>query len=76
MKGKYITTQVLMACRSKKPGPQKDIHEQLQETIEAYKKLLERVNDKISAGGRVFPMETTALYKIGYPVTELYRSVI
>ncbi len=33
MRGKYITTLVLMACRSKKAGAYKDIHAQLEETI-------------------------------------------
>jgi hypothetical protein len=33
MRGKYITTLVLMACRSKRTDTYKDIHTQLEETI-------------------------------------------
>jgi hypothetical protein len=39
MKGKYISTQIWLACLSK-PRVQKDIHEQLRETIAARKKIL------------------------------------
>ena len=43
MKGKYITTDILLACLSKKPEI-KDIHQQLKETIAAYKMILTQSN--------------------------------
>ena len=40
MKGKYITTQILMACLSKPAGIKKDIHAQLEETIAERKRIM------------------------------------
>jgi len=42
MKGKYITTQVLLACLSHKKVKQKDIHTQLKETLAERKRLLQQ----------------------------------
>jgi len=42
MKRKFITTQILLACRKKAPQVKKDIYTQLEETIAERKKLLEQ----------------------------------
>ena len=42
MKGKYITTQILLACLSKPPGMKKDIHAQLEETIAERKRIIQQ----------------------------------
>lgn len=42
MKGKYITTQILMACYSKRPAKEPNIHEQLEETIAERKKIIQQ----------------------------------
>ena len=39
MRGKYITTTVLLACLSKQKNPKKDIHTELRETIAEYVKI-------------------------------------
>jgi hypothetical protein len=41
MKGKYITTQILLACLSKPRIAPKDIHTQLRETIAEHKRMVE-----------------------------------
>lgn len=40
MKHRYITWQILLACRSKQTKPKKDIHMQLEETIAERKRIL------------------------------------
>jgi hypothetical protein len=42
MKGKYITTQILLACLSKPQGSKKDIHALLEETIAERRRILEQ----------------------------------
>jgi hypothetical protein len=42
MKGKYITTQILLACLSHNKVKQKDIHAQLKETIVERKRILQQ----------------------------------
>jgi len=39
MRGKYITTTVLLACLSKPKNRKKDIHTQLRETIAEFAKI-------------------------------------
>ena len=39
MKGKYITTQILLACLSRPQTAPKDIHTQLRETIAEHKRM-------------------------------------
>ncbi len=41
MRGKYITTLVLMACMSKSSVAKKSIHAQIEETIAERKRILE-----------------------------------
>jgi hypothetical protein len=43
MKGKFITTQVLLACLSKPIAKKKDIHSELEETIAERKKIMEQL---------------------------------
>ena len=40
MKGKYITTRILLACLSKPAVIEKDIHTQLAETIAEHKRIM------------------------------------
>jgi hypothetical protein len=47
MKGKYITTSILLACLSKPGNLKKDIHEQLKETIAEHRKIM-RAFEKLS----------------------------
>ena len=42
MKGKYITIQIIMACRKKERHSKKDIYTQLKETIAEREKLLQK----------------------------------
>lgn len=42
MKGKYITTQILLACLSKPRTAPKDIHTRLRETIAEHKRMVEQ----------------------------------
>jgi len=42
MKGKYVTTQILLACLSHNKVKQKDIHAQLKETIAERKRILQQ----------------------------------
>lgn len=49
MRGKYITTLVLMACRSKRTDTYKDIHTQLEETI-AERRLVLALWEKVFLG--------------------------
>ena len=49
MRGKYITTTIMLACLSKPNDQKKDIHTQLKETIAERKEImraLERVSQK------------------------------
>ena len=39
MKGKYITTQIRLACAAK-PPEKKDIHQQIEETIAERRKII------------------------------------
>ena len=41
MKGKYITTQLMLACLSKPKETKKDIHAQLAETIAERKRMMQ-----------------------------------
>ena len=59
MRGKYITTNVLLACLSKGKDPKKDIHTQLKETIAEHrkamrelKKLTQEQNDLFTGIGK------------------------
>ena len=40
MRGKYITTNVLLACLSKPKDRKNDIHTQLKETIDEHRKIM------------------------------------
>ena len=40
--GKYITTDILLACLSTPPGMKKDIHTQLKETIAERKRIIQQ----------------------------------
>lgn len=55
MKGKYITLQIRMACLSKPVQFQKDIHDQLEETIAERKKIMQQL-ESISRKARVIDM--------------------
>jgi hypothetical protein len=55
MKGKYITTDILMACLSKPAHKKKDIHAQLEETIAERKRIMLRMEHTIKAA-RVIDM--------------------
>jgi hypothetical protein len=51
MRGKYITTSIMLACLSKPKDWKKEIHIQLKETIAERKKImraLERLSEKQS----------------------------
>ena len=52
MKNKYITTQILLAARSKRRRKQTDIYTELEKTIAERKKLLEQW-EKIFTTGKV-----------------------
>jgi len=47
MRGKYITTTVMLACLSKPKDRKKDIHIQLKETIAERRKIMREV-EKLS----------------------------
>jgi len=47
MRGKYITTNVLLACLSKPKDRKKDIHTQVKETIAEHRKLMREL-EKLS----------------------------
>ena len=47
MKGKYITTKVVLACLSKPNDRKKDIHTQLKETIAEHRKIMREL-EKLS----------------------------
>jgi hypothetical protein len=42
MKHRYINIKILLACLAKKPGINKDIHVQLQETIAEHKRIMKQ----------------------------------
>jgi hypothetical protein len=42
MKGKYITTKILLACIAKPQYREKDIHTQLEETIAEHKRIMQQ----------------------------------
>lgn len=52
MRGKYITTQILMACLSKPARIKKNIHAQLEETIDERKRIMQQM-ENFSATARV-----------------------
>lgn len=54
MKGKYITSQILLACLSK-PVAKKDVHAQLEETIAERKRILKRMKE-ISLAAQVMDL--------------------
>lgn len=54
MKGKYVTTQVLLAALSGR-HPKKDIHSELEETIAERKRILKQLED-YSKRARVIEM--------------------
>jgi hypothetical protein len=58
MKGKYITTQILLACLSKPANIKKDIHLQLEETIAERKRIIKQLED-ISRRAKVIEMYLT-----------------
>jgi len=43
MKGKFITTQILIACLSGSLAKKKDIHSELEETIAERNKIMEQL---------------------------------
>ena len=43
MKGKFITTQILLACLSRPAVKKKNIHSELEETIAERKKIMEQL---------------------------------
>ena len=47
MRGKYITTTIMLACLSKPKDQKKDIHIQLKETITERKKIM-RASERLS----------------------------
>ena len=47
MKGKYITTQIWLACLSK-PAKKKNIHAQLEETIAERKRILLKMESAVN----------------------------
>lgn len=55
MKGKYITTQILLACLSKPANTKKDIRLQLEETIAERKRIMKQLED-ISRKAKVVKM--------------------
>lgn len=48
MKGRYITTTILLACLSKPEGITKDIHVQLKETIAEHKRVMHQLERFLS----------------------------
>jgi len=42
MKGKYITTSILMACKSKRTATKIGIHEELSRTIAEHKRIMKQ----------------------------------
>jgi len=48
MKGKYITTRILLACLSKPAVIEKDIHTQLAETIAEHKRIMQQLKKLLS----------------------------
>lgn len=51
MKGKYVTTQVLLACLSKPQSMKKDIHTQLATTIAELERTIRQLNKFLSREG-------------------------
>lgn len=49
MKGKYITTQILLACLSGQVSEKKDIHAQLAETIAERKMIMQKLGNIVQA---------------------------
>jgi len=54
MKGQYITTQILLACKSK-TIIKKDIHTQLQETLAERRRLMQEL-ERIAWSARVIDL--------------------
>lgn len=54
MKGKYVTTQVLLAALSGR-RPKKDIHAELEETIAERKRIMKQLED-VSRKAKVIEM--------------------
>ena len=42
MKGKYITTRIQLACLSTRQHKEKNIHEELEQTIAEHKKIMQQ----------------------------------
>ena len=49
MCGKYITTDIKLACLSKPSKEKKDIHSQIHETINERKRLVQRLENFVQA---------------------------
>ena len=57
MKGKFITTSLLLACLSKQPQQTNDIHAQLKQTIAEHKKIMSEWDDLFRTGeGKIVNM--------------------
>jgi hypothetical protein len=50
MKGKYITTGILLACLSKHTDKKKDIHAQLKATIAQHKLIMQQLEQLFTPG--------------------------
>jgi len=48
MKGKYITTKVLLACLSTARVQKKDIHTELRQTIIEHKRIMQQLKEILS----------------------------
>jgi hypothetical protein len=55
MRGKYITTQIWIACLSKPAVERKDIYAQLEETIAERKRIMGQM-ENVSRAARVIDM--------------------
>lgn len=55
MSGKYITTQIWLACLSKPTGNKKNIHTLLEETMAERKRIMLRM-ENLSRSARVIDM--------------------
>jgi hypothetical protein len=56
MKGKFITTSLLLACLSKRPQQTNDIHAQLKQTIAVHKKIMSEWDDLFRTDGEIVNM--------------------
>ncbi|MES1226973.1 MAG: hypothetical protein ABUT20_66485 [Bacteroidota bacterium] len=47
MKGRYITTQLMLACLSQSKAIKRDIHAELQETVNERNEVIKKMQDAV-----------------------------